>query len=223
MDILFYFSTSKVLLVEAFCMRYLPVVTVLVWMAMVLGYLFSPGFLLLPQVKFPLLILLGILVPVCFWTLQKTGRRGWSLLFLAIFICNIGVPAYGLWRNSTLKASLAEYAPAGIDPQMARLLVAGDTGEERRMAAQILYEKFGVQLPFKGEQEEYSLFNPDKTNRDKYVLNHDRSYRARTMIDNLAYQQTSILVVILLQLVLFLGLLVFLVIYDQAPATSTES
>ena len=102
------------------------------------------------------------------------------------------MPAYGLWRNSSLKTSLAEYAPAGIDPQMASLLVTGDTGAERRMAAQILYEKFGVQLPFKGEQEEYSLFTPDKTSRDKYVLNHDRSYRARTMIDNLGYQETSI-------------------------------
>jgi len=202
--------------------RYLPVITVLLWLAMVLSYIFAPQFLLQSQVKFPVLLLLGILVPVCFWNLQKSGGKGFALLFFAIFLFDVGVPAYGWWYNHDLEAGLEEYLPKGIDPEMAGLMLSAGSGEERKMAAQIIFERFGVKLPYKAEDGSLSLFAPTQKNQDNYVANHDRFYRAKMSLDNLGSQQLSIMAVILLQLVLFLGMLVFLVLYDNKPEHQPE-
>ncbi len=196
-------------------MRYLPLVTIVLWLATVLGYVLVPHIILLPQVKFPLIILMSILIPVCFWVLQKDGKLFSAGIFIVIFLFNIGLPAYGAWQNDTRRDALAEYIPEGMDPQMAQLLTNGESLEERKMAAQILFEQFGVKLPYLGESGEFLLYSPSKTNKANYVSNHDKYYRARLAKDNLEYQNQSIFIIIALQFVLFLSLLVFLVLYDN--------
>lgn len=204
-------------------MRYLPVCTVALWLAIILGYVFVRDILLLEYVKFPLILLLSVLLPVCFWELQKNDQRIRALLFIFIFLFNVGAPAYGAWHNHKMRVAFDDYISIGIDPQMANLLVTGDSIEERKLAAQILYEKFGVQLPYKTGEQEFVLFIPDKSNRDNYVLNHDTSYRARTAVENLDYQNNFIFGIILLQAVLFAGLLVFLILYDRSKVCSPSS
>ncbi len=196
-------------------MKYLPHCTFLIWLLVVLGYLQVPELILQPLVKFPLIILLSVFLTVSFWFLQKAGKKFFSLIFLAIFLFNIGVPMYASNRNRAILDTLSQDAGKGIEPPVAELLVHGDNAEEREMAARFIYQRYGISLPYKTADDSLAIYSPDKTEKDNFLVTHENTLQAESAIRNLTYQIEAINFLVVLQLLIFIVLLLFLILYDR--------
>lgn len=196
-------------------LKYLPHCTLLIWLLILLGYLQTPELILQPLVKFPLVILLSVFLTVSFWLLQKAGKKFFSLIFLAIFLFNIGVPLYATNRNHAILDTLSQDAGKGIEPPVAELLVGGDNVEEREMAARFIYQRYGIALPYKTTDDSLAIYSPDKTDKDNFLVTHENTLQTESAIRNLTYQIEAINFLIVLQLLIFVVLLLFLILYDR--------
>ncbi|TKB27177.1 hypothetical protein FCL47_08345 [Desulfopila sp. IMCC35006] len=196
-------------------MKYIPFVTVLLWIVIVLGYIFARDIFLLPMIKFPALLLLSILLPVSFWTLQADGQRVYSFVFIGIFIFNIAILTYGLCSNYANLSSFEQYSGKKIDPEFARLLVAGNSEKERHIAGRIIYQKTGVALPFLTHDNMFTLYSPTQQDKDLFIDNHERNYLILLAKQNLSNQIVTTFFLLALQISIFFLLLVFLILYDK--------
>jgi hypothetical protein len=195
--------------------KYLPHCTCVIWLLVIVGYLQVPELILQPLVKFPLVILLSIFVTVSFWLLQKAGKKFCAVIFLMIFLFNIGVPMYAWQQNSALVDTLNKDAGKGIEPSVAELLVGGDNGLEREMAARFIYQRHGIALPYKTADDSLTVYAPDKTAKDNFLVTHEQSLQAESVIRNQTYQIEAINFLVVLQLLIFVVLLLFLILYDR--------
>ncbi len=196
-------------------MKYIPSVTALLWIVIVLGYIFARDIFLLPMIKFPALILLSILLPVCFWTLQAAGKRLYSFVFIGIFIFNNAILTYGLCSNYSNLSSFGQYSGKNIDPEFAKLLVAADSEKERRIAGRIIYQKNGVALPFLAHDNVFTLYSPTQEDKDLFMDNHEKNYLIYLAKQNLSNQIVTTFFLLALQVSIFFILLVYLVLYDK--------
>lgn len=196
-------------------LKYLPHCTCVIWLLVVVGYLQVPELILQPLVKFPLLILLSVFLTVSFWLLQKAGKKFFAVIFLMLFLFNIGVPMYARYQNSALVDTLNQDAGKGIEPSVAELLVGGDNGLEREMAARFIYQRHGIALPYKIADDSLAVYTPDKTEKDNFLVTHEQSLQAESAIRNLTYQIEAINFLVVLQLLIFVVLLLFLILYDR--------
>ena len=195
-------------------MKYLPLTTILLWLSIVFGFLYAREFILQPIVKFPLFILLAIFLPVCFWVLASNNRRIYAYVFIAIFTFNTGILAYAVFSSYSFFKSFDPYKETRIDPQVAELLITGESEEIRNVAGQVIFEKHGVSLPYMTETDHFRLFAPTKANKYKFQRNSAENARLSFLKYNTIYQFDSLLFLLILQVSLFIGLLCFLVLHD---------
>jgi hypothetical protein len=196
-------------------LKYLPHCTCIIWLLVLLGYQQVPELILQPLVKFPLVILLSVFLTVSFWLLQKAGKKSFSLIFIAIFLFNIGVPMYAANRNYAILDTLNRDAGKGIDPPLAELLVHGDDVQEREMAARLIYQRHGIALPYRTADDSLAIYSPDKTEKDNFIAAHEHTLRTENAISNLTYQIEAINFLVVLQLLIYSVLLLFLILYDR--------
>jgi len=203
-------------------MKHLPLITLLFWGLIVAFYSFSREIFLLPAIKFPLLIVLTIFLAISFWTLMKKGRRLLSLVFVAIFVFNTGILAYGLVHNQGLLAQLTSNSGDQLDPELAKLLITADNEKERETAARIIYERHGIALAYKTDMNSYTLYQASKSDRDAHLDNHERRVQQEHFRDNLFYQTVPLFFLFVLQIVIFLGLLIYLTLCDNKTLQTEE-
>ncbi len=196
-------------------MKYLPQITVGMWLILIVGYLQLRELILQPIVKFPAVILLSVFLTVSFWVLQKAGKRGLSLLFLGIFLFNVWMPLYASSINNEFIKTIDRDAEKGIAPELAELLSSADTVQEREMAAKIIYTRHGISLPYKTADNSFATYSPNKTDKDQYILAHEQRRQADMAIRNLTEQIDAGNFLVGLQLALFFMLLIFLLLYDR--------
>ncbi len=204
-------------------MKYIPLLTIFLWCLVVALYFNLQEIFLQPAIKFPLLIVLTIFITVSFWNLQKQGRRLFSLIFIAIFLFNTGILAFGLVYNHNLLSSLKTTTSAtALDPNMARLLITGDNEEERQTAARVIFERHGIALSYKSTDNNYKLYVPTKINRDTFIDNQDLFVRQNQFKNNLAHQTIPLFFLFILQVTIFLGMLIFLIFSDSKEGNQME-
>jgi hypothetical protein len=190
------------------------------WLMLVVGYLQLRDFILQPVVKFPVVILLSVFLTVSFWILQKAGKRCLSLLFLGIFLFNLWMPLYASISNNAFIKTLDRDVEKGIAPELAELLSSGDTVQEREMAAKIIYTRHGISLPYKTADDSFTVYPPNKTDRDQYIIAHEQRVQADMAMRNLDQQVEASNFLVGLQLALFFMLLIFLLLYDRPESTT---
>ncbi len=204
-------------------MKYIPLLTIFLWCLVVAFYFNLQEIFLQPAIKFPLLIVLTFFITVSFWNLQKQGMILLSLVFIAIFLFNTGILAYGLVYNHNLLSSLkTTTSAAALDPNMARLLITGDNEEERQTAARIIFERHGIALSYKSTDNNYKLYAPTKINRDTFIDNQDLFVRQNQFKNNLAHQTIPLFFLFILQVTIFLGMLIFLIFSDSKERKQRE-
>ncbi|RPH38822.1 MAG: hypothetical protein EHM86_08965, partial [Desulfobulbaceae bacterium] len=115
-------------------MKYIPVITILIWLSMIIGYKAYPGFLLKESVQYPLVILVSILLPVSFWLQAQARKRFFALLFLGIFFLNISLLIFALERNYSSQRILESNVDKGILPDIAEMLTRDENIEKRKLA-----------------------------------------------------------------------------------------
>lgn len=196
-------------------MKYVPLVTLLMWISIVMGYIFVRDIFILPMIIFPSLTLLSIFLPVSFWTLQAKGKRLYSLVFIGIFFFNNATLAYGFFSNHSTLNSLLEYTEKRIDPELAKLLVSGNSEKERSAVGQIIFQKYGVSLPFVTHDNSFALHAPTQADKGIFIDNHERSYLIVLKKQNLSNQIITIFFLLALQVTIFLILLIYLILNDR--------
>lgn len=200
-------------------MKHIPLITLLLWCVSIASYNYFQEIILRPEVKFPLLILLTVFITVSFWNLQKQGKRISSILFVALFFFNTGIIIYGVVHNHSILESMTRTSENQLDPNMARLLITADSEAEREMAARIIFERHGIALSYKVKDNVFKLYNPTKIDQDVFINNQDRNMQKKQFKENLASQSIPLLFLILLQVVIFLGLLIYLILSDKEAST----
>ena len=203
-------------------MKYLPHITVGMWLVLIFGYLQLRDITLQPMVKFPAVILLSVFLTVSFWVLQKGGKRGLSLLFLGIFLFNVWMPLYASIINNEFIKTIDRDAEKGLAPELAELLSSGDTVQEREMAAKIIYTRHGISLPYKTADNSFVAYSPNRTDKDQYFLAHEQRMQADMTIRNLTEQIEASNFLVGLQLALFFMLLIFLLLYDRPGSSAAK-
>jgi len=203
-------------------LKYIAQITLIMWLMLIVGYLQARDFILQPLVKFPLVVLLSVFLTVSFWILQKAEKRGYSLIFIGIFLFNIGMPLYASIRNHEIIETLDRDAGKGIDPELAEVLLFGDSVQEREMAAQILYTRHGISLPYKAADNSFTAYSANKADKDQYFIAHQQRLQAEMAIKNLHEQIEASTFLVGLQLTLFFMLLIFLILYDRPGSLATS-
>lgn len=198
-------------------MKYLPSITVLLWISIVMVYIYANDIFILPVIKFPSFILLSIFLPVSFWTLQTKNKPLHASVFIGIFIFNISILVFGLVTNYSTLESLLENTEKRIDPELAKLLVSGDTEKERRFVGRIIFQKHGVALPFKTNDDLYALFAPTKKDKDIFLDINEKNYLILLAKQNLSHQIVTTFFLLALHVVIFFILLIYLILYDRPP------
>jgi hypothetical protein len=198
-------------------MNYIPLVSLFLWISIVMGYIFVREIFILPVIIFPTLILLSIFLPVSFWTLQAKGKRFYSTVFVGIFFINNAVLAYGFFSNYATLNSLLEVTEKRIDPELAKLLVSGNSEKERSAVSRIIYQKHGVALPFMTQDDLFALHVPTQADKDIFIDNHEKSYLVVLKKQNLSNQIITTFFLLALQVTIFFTLLIFLILYDRSP------
>jgi len=196
-------------------MKFLPITTILLWLSIVFGFLYAREFILQPIVKFPVFILLAIFLPVCFWVLASNSRKIYASVFIAIFTFNTAILAYAVFSSYSFLKSFDPYEETRIDPQIAELLITGESEEVRNVAGQVIFEKHGVALPYMAKADHFILYAPTKANKYKFQRNSAENARLSFLKYNTIYQLDSLLFLLVLQVSIYIGLLCFLVIRDS--------
>lgn len=198
-------------------MKYIPKITILLWLSIVISYIFVRDIFILPMIIFPTLILLSIFLAVSFWSLQAKGKRLYSLVFIGIFFINNAILAYGFFSNHSTLNSLLEYTGNRIDPDLAKLLVSGNSEKERSAVGHIIFQKYGVNLPFMTRDDLFSLHAPTKADKDIFLDNNAKSYLIVLKKQALSNQIITTFFLVGLQVTIFLALLIYLILYDTPP------
>lgn len=197
-------------------MTKIPGITLLIWGILLFGYWFFPALFKQDAIQFPLALLFSIFLPISFWQVAKSKKKKYlALIFVGIFVVNISFLSVVMRSILGMQQQVSERINRGIKQNLAEYLVDGADGKKRRVAARLIYQHYGVALPFKNSSESYSLYVPSQVDKKKFqenfFANNDRIMQRSGFTASLS----TALVLLLLHVGLFIALLVFLVLYDE--------
>lgn len=196
-------------------MKHLYLVTVILWLAILAGYIWLRDFILKPSVVMSLVVLFSTLLPVSFWHLQRAGRRLAAGLLAGIFFFNIAMIAIGLFQIHGIMADLDRRLVLFVNPRLAELALVGAGGEERERAAREVYRRHGISLVFIDDGGAMQRFSPKSEDNEHLFAATDEKMAVQRALVNIFDQNILLLTLILLHMVLFVGILLILVLYDR--------
>ncbi|WP_339138667.1 MAG: hypothetical protein WGN25_10085 [Candidatus Electrothrix sp. GW3-4] len=169
------------------------------------------------MIQFPLVVLLSVFLPVSFW--QVAANRGKSkylaLFFLGIFIVNVSFLMVIMRGSFAIQQQLSDELSTGMQPELAEYLVTAVTGNKRRIAAQLIYQRHGVVLPFKNESDAYTLYEPTKADKKKFQENFFARNDLKIQKGGFATSFFTATLLLAAHVGLFIALLVFLILYEE--------
>ena len=197
-------------------MKKFPQITVLIWIAILVAYWFFPELVKQDATQFPLALLLSIFLPVSFWQVANRKKRKYlALFFVGMFIVNICF-LLGIIRSSfVMQQQILDELNTGIQQEMAEYLVTAVTGNKRRIAAQLIYQRHGVALPFKNELDSYMLYVPSDFDKKRFQGNFFALNDIRIKQGGVAASFFTAVLLLMTHVGLFIALLIFLVLYDK--------
>ncbi|MCI5115201.1 MAG: hypothetical protein D3912_10340 [Candidatus Electrothrix sp. AX1] len=204
-------------------MTKIPGITLLIWGTLLFGHWFFPELFKQDAIQFPLALLFSIFLPISFWQVAKSKKRKYlALIFVGIFVVNISFLAVVMRSSLGMQQQVAERIHRGIDQNIAEYLVHGADSNKRRVAARLIYQHYGVALPFKNSSASYSLYVPSQVDKKKFQENFFANNDRIMQQSKFAASFSTALVLLLLHVGLFIALLVFLVLYDEDDKSENE-
>jgi len=196
-------------------LKKIPLVTILFWLLIILGYKFFPQIVLKEALQYPLVILLSILLPVSFWLKIQDGKKYQSLIFIGIFLLNSLFLLFAIERNYTAQKMLEQNSGQGIYPELAEMLTKAETLGKRELAARLIYQQHAVALPYRSIDTAYILYAPSKSDKDRYRTNFAQKAHAARVKMNATQQMLTAFLYLLLHAGIFLTLIIFLIVYEH--------
>lgn len=185
-------------------MKFLPISTLFLWVGSVAGFLYAKDVFLQPVIKFPLFVLLAILLPACFCKLACEKRRLYASIFLGIFLFNASFLTYSAGGNYSWLSTFDPSEELRIDPKLLELVITGEDEEIRHFTAKYLYENHGIQLPFQKQDGSYHLFIPDEASEKIYQEHSVKNAGLKFAKPNVKYQTDALLFLLAIQLIVFI-------------------
>jgi hypothetical protein len=197
-------------------MNKLPGITFLIWGVFLLGCWLLPGLFKQDAIQFFLTVLFSVLLPVSFWQLAMQRKRKYlSLFFIGIFIVNVSFLGMIIRSNIHMHQQITAQVEQGIEQKLAEYTVTAVTGKKRRIAARLIYQQYGVVLPYKNEAGSYLLYVPNQDDKKEFQGNFFAANDLKIKRSEFAASVFTALVLLIIHVGLFLGLLIFLVLYDK--------
>ena len=197
-------------------MRKITAVTGLIWAFFPLGYCFFPEPVKQDWIQFPLALLLSVFLPISFWQVANQEKRKYfALLFVGIFIVNISFLLSIIRGSFAMQQQITKEVNRGIQQELAGYLVTAVSGNKRRIAARLIYQRHGVVLPFKNESGAYTLYVPSEA--DKKTFQKNFFARNDLKLQSAGFSASFAIAALLLMIHagLFITLLIFLILYDK--------
>jgi hypothetical protein len=197
-------------------MKKISAITGLIWVTFLLGYCFFPELVKQDVIQFPLALLLSIFLPVNFWQVANQEKKKYlALLFIGIFIVNISFLLVIMRGSFTMQQQISEEVNRGIQQELAEYLVTAVSSNKRRIAAQLIYQRHGVALPFKNESASYTLYVPSKADKKKFQKEFFALNDLKLKSEGFAASFSTAVLLLTIHAGLFIGLLVFLILYEN--------
>lgn len=198
-------------------MKQLPGITLLIWGGFLLSYWLVPGLFQQDAIQFFLTVIFSVFLPVSFWQLAMQKKRKYlSLIFIGIFIVNVSFLAMVIRGSVSMYQHVTAQIDQGIEQELVEYMVTADSSKKRRIAAQLIYQQYGVALPFKDEANSYSLYVPSKADKEKFKRNFFANNELKLNRGGFAASLFTAVALLVIHVGLFTGLLVFLILYDQS-------
>jgi hypothetical protein len=102
----------------------------------------------------------------------------------------------------------------GIEQELAEYMINATLISHRRGAARLIYQQYGVVLPYKDESGSYSVYVPSKADKKKFQENFFAKNELKIQRSGFAASFFTAVALLVIHIGLFVGLLVFLVLYD---------
>ncbi len=197
-------------------MKIIPGITFLIWGGFLLGYWLLPSLFGQDMVQIFLTVLFSVFLPVSFWQLATQEKRKYlSLLFMGIFVVNISFFGMVIRGNFTMQEQITAKLNQDIEQELAKHMVTGATISQRRVAARLIYQQHGVALPFKNETGSYSLYVASKHDKKKFQEHFFANNELKLKRSAFMVSLFTAVTLLIIHVGLFVGLLVFLVLYDR--------
>ena len=193
-------------------------------MFFIIGYRFFPEVMKQDAIQFPLALLLSIFLPVSFWQLanQKKGRF-LALLFIGIFLVNISFLLVSIRGSFVVRQQISAALNTGIQPELAEYMVISTDSDKRKLAARLIYQQYGVALPFKNDSNSYTLYEPSESDKKTFRNNFFSRNELKIRKGVFSASLFTALLLLIIHAGLFVGLLVFLILYDRKRAEEGEN
>lgn len=196
-------------------MKRIPLLTIMLWLLIILGFKFIPAYFLNEYIQYPLIIIISILLPVSFWLKIKEKRKFFSLLYIAIFLVNIGFLFFAIERSYSTQKSLGNSSNRGIVPEIAEVLSESENAERRKSAAKHIYQHHAIRVPYKLSDDNYALYSPTEADKASYQETSAKKARLDRIMMDSTVQMLSACFFLILHVGIFIGLLIFLNFYEE--------
>jgi len=197
-------------------MKKISGVTGIIWAIFLLGYCFFPELIKQDAIQFPLALLLSVFLPVSFWQVANQEKRKYlSLLFIGMFLVNISFLLVIIRGSIVMQQQISEEVNRGIQQELAEYLVTAVSGNKRRIAARLIYQRHGVALPFKNELDSYTLYVPSEADKKTFQKNFFARNDLKLRSAGFAASFSTAALLLMSHAGLFIALLVFLILYDK--------
>ena len=196
-------------------MKFLPVITVFLWIGLLAGVLFTADFFLQAGVKYPAIMLLTIILTVSFWELQMRGKKLYALIMAGIMFVNLAGLTYGLSQAYSANDTLSNYHGGEVTPTLVRLLNSIDSINERTLTDKMLYGRQGVPLPFLLVEPAATGLQEDQIQNQNISHIINRWGQIVSAKRELSYHVTDVFLMLLMSVIIFLTLIIYLILYDK--------
>jgi hypothetical protein len=195
-------------------MKYLPHISLSIWLATISAYFFAREFLFNPYVIFPVITILSIFFPVCFWNLQLIRRRIFSTAFVIAFIFNCSWLTYNLVELSIKVSSMEPADMLVLDMKLSNKRFSSENPKERENISRHIYEKSGIISAFTNESGNLELFSPNKIDESAMYQHFSSFSNSLTSKGFLIYYIQGLFLVLAIHLSTFIGILVLLINFE---------
>ncbi|MCI5125638.1 MAG: hypothetical protein D3925_14475 [Candidatus Electrothrix sp. AR5] len=190
-------------------------------MIFLLSYYFFPQLVKQDAIQFPLALLLSVFLPVSFWQVANREKKKYlGLLFIGMFLVNISFLLVILRGSFVMQQQISEEVNSGIQQELAEYVVTAVSGNKRRIAAQLIYQRHGVALPFKNESDVYTLYVPSETDKKTFQNFFFARNDLKLQSGGFAASFSTAALLLMIHAGLFIALLVFLILYDKREIVS---
>jgi len=196
-------------------MKYLPVITISMWIGLLAGVIFTTDFFLQAVVKYPATILITIMLTASFWELQMRGKKVYALIMAGFLFVNLAGLTYGLSQTYSANSTLSDYHGGEVTPTLVGLLNSIDSINERTLTDKILYGLQGIPLPFLLVEPLATGILQDKIESETLSHQINRWAQILSAKRELSFHVIDVFLMLVLSVTIFLTLIIYLILYDR--------